>query len=114
MNESFTLRRLSLAVVLCSSLYAHCPALATPPEVTTVIAVKKLCPTCGKKILQKLQQVPTVEAASMNVEQRIIHVQCRAGSFVSPKLLWETVERGGEQPIRLQGPSGTFTAKPMF
>ena len=89
----------------------NCQLEASPPQTTTVY-VKKLCPNCGKKIVQKLTETPGVLEASMNVDERIIVLRCKPGASVSPRGVWETVERGGEQPTKLAGPSGIFTTKP--
>jgi len=96
-------------VLLCGLVHA---AFAAPP-VHTVVTVKALCPNCGKKIVAKLSELPNVEGASLNLEKRAIYVRCTAGTSVSPRAIWETVERGGELPIRLDGPHGSFTAKPQ-
>ena len=98
------------AVAFPSMLAAS--ALGASPD-ATVVSVKKLCPTCGKKIVQKLEQLPQTQSASIDVEQRIVQVVAKPGHNLSPRLIWEIVEKGGEQPVRLQGPAGTFTAKPQ-
>lgn len=85
---------------------------AESQPVPTIVTVKKLCPTCGKKIVQKLSELPQVAEATMNVEQRTLRVQCKPGGSVSPLAVWEMVERGGEQPVKIQCPMGTFTTKP--
>jgi hypothetical protein len=87
-------------------------AMAASPADTTVITVKSLCPTCGKKIVQKLSKLPQVQNVTMDVAQGTLTVLCVPGGSVSPRDMWETVERGGEQPIKLEGPAGTFTTKP--
>lgn len=97
------------AVALSNMLAAS--ALGRSPD-ATVVNVKKLCPTCGKKIVQKLEQLPQTQSASINVEQKTVQVVPKPGQNLSPRLVWEIVEKGGEQPVRLQGPAGTFTAKP--
>lgn len=98
----------SVACVTASQL-----AAAPPQQVPTVVTVKKLCPTCGKNIVQKLSDLPQVAEATMNVEQRTLRVRCIPGGSVSPRAVWETVERGGEQPVKIQCPMGTFTSKPQ-
>ncbi|MBS0264508.1 MAG: cation transporter [Planctomycetes bacterium] len=107
--------RQRIAILLAWSivcLAASHVAVAAPPQIPTVVTVKKLCPTCGKKIVQKLSELPHVEKATMDVEQRTLRVTCTPGGSVSPRAVWETVERGGEQPIKLHGSMGTFTTKP--
>lgn len=90
------------------------PATADgPTQDPTIVTVKKLCPTCGKRILEKLSELPQVKAATMDLKERTFRVRCEPGSEVSPRAVWETIERGGEQPVRLDGPAGTFTTKPQ-
>lgn len=101
---------LLVAVVALPSSLVVSASGASPDA--TVVSVKKLCPTCGKKIVQKLEQLPETQSASMNVEQKLVKVVAKPGQNLSPRLIWETVEKGGEQPVKLQGPAGTFTSKP--
>lgn len=102
---------LLLVAFFLSSTFADSVSGASP-NTATVVSVKKLCPTCGKKIVQKLEQLPQTQSASINVEQKIVQVVAKPGQNLSARLVWEIIEKGGEQPVRLQGPSGTFTAKP--
>lgn len=112
MNFTDIVRTSIITAVICVGVGQAFPALAASPKDATVVTVKKLCPTCGKKIIQKLEQLPGVGAAAINVEHRIVQVSPKPGQFVSPRLIWEMVEQGGEQPLTLQGPAGTFTTKP--
>ncbi len=100
-------------LVLFAAFAADLPVNAAESQpVPTIVTVKKLCPTCGKKIVQKLSELPQVAEATMDLEQRTLRVQCKPGGSVSPRAVWETVERGGEQPVTIQCPMGTFTTKP--
>lgn len=113
MNTAYVARSFALAAFLsCLAVLTPLAAAASPKD-GTIVTVKKLCPTCGKKIVQKLEQIPHVASASINVEQRLVQVTAKPGQILSPRLVWELVEKGGEQPVKLQGPSGTFTAKPQ-
>jgi len=102
---------LSLFVAFGAVLYAlpASEALAAA-DATTVVTVKSLCPNCGKKIVGRLKMVPSVSAVEMDVARKTFTIH--AGANISPKTVWETVEAGGELPVKLEGPGGTFTAKP--
>lgn len=113
MNIAYVTRIVLFAAIVSSVAILAPLAVAALPKDSTVVTVKKLCPTCGKKIVQKLEQIPQVAGASINIEQRVVQVTARPGQVLSPRLVWEIVEKGGEQPIKLQGPTGTFTAKPQ-
>jgi len=78
----------------------------------TKIVVERLCPGCAKKIAANLQEVPGVGEVKADVQARTITVASRSQSAPSPRSLWEAVEKGGERPVRLEGPSGTYTQKP--
>lgn len=112
MNNAAVARTSIATAVICIVAALANSAHAASPRDATVVTVKKLCPTCGKKIVQKLEQLPQVSAAAIDVDQRIVQVSPKPGHVVSPRLIWEIVEKGGEQPIRLEGPAGIFTAKP--
>jgi Cu+-exporting ATPase len=101
-----------LSVIGCVALATW--AIAATPQPTTTVTVKRLCPTCSKKIVQKLKQMPQVSQVTVDVEHRMFVVQATPESALSPRQIWETVERGGEQPVKLEGPSGAFTEKPKF
>lgn len=110
MRTSHTLRVSMLSVIGCVALATW--ASAASPQMATSVTVKRLCPTCSKKIVQKLKQMPQVSQVSVDVEHRMFVVQPTPETALSPRQIWETVERGGEQPVKLEGPSGTFTEKP--
>lgn len=110
--KAFQCVAVSALVLVAACLAVSSLAAAESQQVPTIVTVKKLCPTCGKKIVQKLSELPQVAEATMNVEQRTLRVQCKPGGSVSPRAVWETVERGGEQPVKIQCPTGTFTTKP--
>lgn len=113
MNTVSNIHRFFLLAAIALSSMLSATAWGGPPEGATLVSVKSLCPVCGKKIVQKLEQLPQTQSASINVDQRIVQVVAKPGHTLSPRQIWEIVEKGGEQPVRLQGPSGTFTTKPQ-
>ena len=107
-------RRWLVTAAMVVSLGLGTTAWAAGPKTTTAITTKKMCPVCAKKIVAKLHQVDGVAKAQADVKSSTIFVVPASGRTVSPRAVWETVVGGGEQPIRLAGPSGTFTEKPRF
>lgn len=84
----------------------------TAEVLATEVTVAKMCPTCAKKISQKLQKLPGARAAWGTVETRIYRVEPSPGALLSPRAVWETIEAGGERPTSLRCPTGTFSEKP--
>lgn len=78
----------------------------------TTITVKSMCEGCANKITVRLKGAPGVAAVATDLKTRTVTVTPQPRTQPSPKLLWEAVEAAGEQPIKLHGPAGTFTAKP--
>lgn len=109
----FMQTRYVLALVVAIALLAAATAHAESPA-TTTITCSRMCPKCGQKISERLRAMPGVAAAQTNVEAKTIVILPRAQHALSPKLLWETVENGGEYPVLLEGPAGAFTQKPPF
>ena len=70
------------------------------------------CGGCAKKVAAKLTAVAGVAKAEADVEAKTIKVTPKGGEVVSPKALWEAVEKAEQTPTKLEGPSGVFTKKP--
>lgn len=83
------------------------------PQNTSVTIKGMHCAACAKKVTKKLQSVPNVKSASVDPEQGMAVVIPTAGNELSPKAVWEAVEKAGYKPVELKGPSGTFQKKPM-
>jgi Cu+-exporting ATPase len=79
----------------------------------TTVTVERLCEGCAAKIQARLKKMPGVESTAANVKAKTIAVTAQPRATLSPRSLWEAIENSGERPLRLEGPSGTFTAKPQ-
>ncbi|MBX9787513.1 MAG: heavy metal transporter [Pirellulales bacterium] len=112
MDSQKVATRWFLAALIAVALQFPQAVWAAEPSTKTVITTRKLCPVCGKKITEELRQIKGVADARMDINSKTFVVLPIRAVNLSPRLLWETVERGGEQPIRLIGPSGTFEEKP--
>jgi copper chaperone CopZ len=85
----------------------------SPPAGRTAITVEEMhCAGCARRIGNKLAKVPGVAAVQFDVKSKTLWVTPRPGQSPSPRGLWEAVEQAADLPVRLQGPGGTFTAKP--
>lgn len=100
---------MALAAMLALALGTTASAVEPPP---TMVTVERLCDGCARKICAKLQETPGVAAVKANVAAKTFSITPKTSAVLSPRALWEVVETGGERPVKLEGPSGTFTAKP--
>ena len=97
----------TLAVLtLGSALWAQNPTL------TTITIPDMHCMGCAKKMANQLYQVSGVAKVQANIEATTMTVTPKEQQAVSPRGLWEAVEKAGYRPSKLEGPSGTFTQKP--
>ena len=100
-------------LLIAALLYCGAATFSWAAEPATRIDVKGMhCVMCGKKISTKVQSLPGVAAAVIDVKAGTLTVTGKTGAAISPKTLWETVEAAGYKPTKLVGPAGNFDAKP--
>jgi copper chaperone CopZ len=85
---------------------------SAPAAYTAIVVEKMHCDNCAKRIGGQLQAVPGVAKIQYDVQKKTFWVHPQPGQVVSPRGLWEAIEKGEDRPIVLQGPSGTFNQKP--
>ena len=86
---------------------------AGPAANVTPIAVEDMdCPSCAKKVVAKLTEVPGVEKVVADIKASKLRVTPKGKGNPSPKAMWQAVEKAGFTPTRLEGPGGTFAALP--
>ena len=107
-----TLLRSLAATAMAALFLSAAHARAADPPATTITVPEMDCAGCAKKLGGKLTAVPGVAKVEYDVETRIIRVTPKGGAGLSPRALWEAVEKGGKGPGKLEGPAGTFTTKP--
>src|SRR5262249_46872441 len=93
-------------LILANALWAD------PPTLTRITIADLHCNGCAKRVADQLAEVPGVDKVQTDVKSRTATVLPRPQTTVSPGALWEAVEKADKTPVKLQGPSGTFTAKP--
>lgn len=99
------------AAVLAGAAFAGGQPPADP--VPTKLTVPGLdCVSCAKKAGDKLYAVPGVGEVKVDLKAKLLIVTPKSGAVVSPRSLWEAVEKAGYEPTKLEGPGGNFTTKP--
>jgi copper chaperone CopZ len=104
--------RLILAVAAISLVGLGGSVHAAEPAATTITISDLDCPNCAKKVAAKLSEVEGVAKVETDVDTQTAKVTPKPKAVLSPKALWEAVEKAKKTPAKLEGPGGTFTAKP--
>ncbi len=101
------------AAVAALALAATAVLAQAPAAQQTTITVPDMhCQGCVKKVADKLYAVQGVGAVQADMEARTLVITPRPQAIISPRLMWEAVEAAGKRPTRLEGPNGTFAARP--
>ena len=87
-------------------------AFAAESTLTTITVSKMDCPSCAKKVAAALEKVSGVSSVKTDTKSGTAVVTPKKGAGLSPRALWDAVEKVGKQPTKLVGPKGTFTSKP--
>ncbi len=105
---------LTFTVALCMTAQSRVAADAVNASTTkTTITLKVLtCENCAKKVAAKLTEVSGVGDVRMDVKSKTATVTPKSSATPSPLQMWEAIEKAGKEPVKLEGPSGTFTSKP--
>jgi Cu+-exporting ATPase len=102
-----------LAVTALANLTLYTALWAGNPAPTMITVPDMVCQGCAKRVTTQLNQVAGVATVKSDPEAKIATVVPKAEAILSPRALWEAVQKAGKHPSRLEGPSGTFTAKPQ-
>lgn len=79
----------------------------------TVIYVGDLhCKTCAKKISRKLYAVKGVVKVRADVKADVAIITPQQKKTLDTAALWSAAQKAGFQPLKLVGPTGTFTPDP--
>jgi copper chaperone CopZ len=79
---------------------------------TTIHVQNMHCADCAKQIARKLYALPGVVEVRADVPKNIAYVVPQKDKTLAPRAMWEAVESAGFAVARLEGPQGTYTAKP--
>ena len=106
----------ALALAACSSspAWASDDTIGAVTNKTTITLQVLTCESCAKKVAARLSEIRGVGTVQMDVKSKTAVVVPRDNATLSPLQLWEAIETAGKTPIKLAGPSGTFTSKPRM
>ncbi len=85
---------------------------ASPVKYTTIYVDDMHCADCAKKIANKLYAVSGVVEVRADVPKSIAYVVPQKDKSLSPKALWEAVEKAGFKPVKMETPDATYKQKP--
>ncbi len=107
------MNRLAVSCLLALAVLAGGLARAETKITYTTIYVHDMhCADCAKQIARKLYALPGVVEVRADVPKNIAYVVPQKDKSLAPRSMWEAVEAAGFKVARLEGPHGTFTAKP--
>ncbi|MHB8861912.1 MAG: heavy-metal-associated domain-containing protein [Pirellulaceae bacterium] len=84
-----------------------------PRVVPTVVTIEgEVCGGCVKKVKAALADMRGIAKIEGDPKAKTITIVPAAQVSLSPRAVWEAIEKAGKNPVKLAGPHGTFTAKP--
>src|SRR5262245_36530591 len=107
-----TFVRVAFSFVASLGLTCFVSASETKTKATVISIPGLHCDGCGKKVAAKVMEIRGVESVFASMQTKTVNVTPKAGASLSPKALWEAVEKANKTPTKLEGPNGTFTSKP--
>ncbi len=79
----------------------------------TTITIEELACDCAvMAVTRMLTEITEVDKVKVDLKSKTAVVTPKAKATLSPIKLWEAIIEAGEKPVKLVGPSGTFTSKP--
>jgi copper chaperone CopZ len=99
---------LAIAITLSSTVVSRAAEATT----TTITIQGMHCGGCAAKVSRQLLAVDGVATAEADAVKAVAVISPKTNANLSPRSLWEAIEKAGYKPTKLVGPSGTFTEKP--
>ena len=101
----------------CKCCQAEVPAKAETsvkldPKASKLTVDGMTCAGCAKTVTKALAAVEGVESVVIDLKAKTAIVTPKADKKLSPKEMWEAVEKAEYKPMKLEGPDGTFEKKP--
>jgi copper chaperone CopZ len=79
----------------------------------TVVTVEgDMCGGCVKKIKAALAEVKGIAEVTGDSKAKTVTIVPAQSVDLSPRAVWEAIEKAGKKPTMLAGPHGTFKSKP--
>ena len=87
-------------------------SVAAQPAFTEIVVTDMHCNACAKKIARKLYLLKGVKEVRAELKSNTAYVVAQKDQNISPKAIWEAVEKAGFKVVKLNGPAGLFKSKP--
>lgn len=81
-------------------------------DATVVTVDGDMCAGCVKKIKAVLSEVKGIAEVTGDSKAKRVTIVPAPAVDLSPRALWEAIEKAGKKPVLLAGPQGTFKSKP--
>lgn len=106
-------RRCFLGVFIAlAAVHSMSEVHAASPD-NLVATVGEMCGGCVKKINSGLKPVAGIASVKCDIATKTVTVVPSEQEGISPRALWEAMEKIGKKPVKLVTPAGTFTSKPQ-
>lgn len=101
------------AAVAIAFAATHSFGAEQPRTVATVVLIEgEMCQGCVKKIKAALAEVKGIAEVTGDSKAKKVTIVPAPAVDLSPRALWEAIEKAGKKPVLLAGPHGTFKSKP--
>ncbi len=81
-------------------------------DATVVTVEGEMCGGCVKKVKAALAEVKGIAEVTGDSKAKTVTIVPAPAVNLSPRALWEAIEKAGKKPVLLAGPHGTFKSKP--
>ena len=86
---------------------------AETQSAATIVTIQgEMCGGCVKKMQGTLAKVPGIASVEGNAVEKTMTIVPASETKLSPKAIWEAIEKAGKKPAKLVGPDGEFVSKP--
>jgi copper chaperone CopZ len=110
--EDLVMRYVFAGLMLVGTLADPTTAADLPTATTTISISGMHCGGCALKVSGRLQAVAGVRSVQVDHSTGLATITPQPHATVSPKSLWQAVQKSGYTPKKLVGPSGTFIKLP--
>lgn len=101
-----------IAAIIALGLARDVLAEQNQSQPTSITIQGEMCKGCVRKMKTKLASVSNIAEIQADITAKTLVIYPVENTELSPRALWEAIEKAGKKPGQLSGPAGTFDAKP--
>lgn len=101
-----------VVLLVLTMLAAGVQAQADSQPAPTVVTVGEMCGGCVKTITKQFNGFKGVAEVTCDIPSKTVTFRPAGGQKLSPLVIWTEMDEICKTPLKLSGPSGTFTSKP--